>query len=149
MRLAKELHPYYPEAWLNAESAYMRCALANVPFGTTLTFCRKHGIEVSSTGHIRLLSLQHYIDRQRSETEQQERDPHPLEDAFFLPEQLNARLEHLGRDRYHLFVNGGWLYAFFDADVLMLAYRGYQRQGHACTVVAAGEIMFYSRRTTK
>ena len=30
-------------------------------------------------------------------------DLQPLEDAFFLPEQLNARLEHLGRDRYLLF----------------------------------------------
>lgn len=69
-----------------------------------------------------------------------------LEGAFFLPEQLNVRLEHLGKDRYHLFVNGRWMYAFFVPDVLMRAYHEYQRQGHACTVVAAGEIVFYSRR---
>lgn len=70
----------------------------------------------------------------------------PLEEAFYLPEQLDARLEYLGRDRYHLFVNGRWLYSYYSPGHLMRAYHEFQRQGHACTVVAAGEIVFYSRR---
>ncbi len=64
--------------------------------------------------------------------------------VFNMPGQLNARLEHLGRDRYHLFVNGRWTYAFYSEGKLMDAYRELKRQGHACTVVAAGEIFFYS-----
>ena len=59
-KLATELHPYYPESWLNAASASTRCALRNVPFRATKRFCRQNSIEVSSTGHIRLESLQWY-----------------------------------------------------------------------------------------
>lgn len=66
--------------------------------------------------------------------------------AFYLPEHLNARLEFLGRDRYHLFVNGRWAYSYYRPDWLMRAYHEFQAQGHACTVVAAGEIVFYCRR---
>jgi hypothetical protein len=65
---------------------------------------------------------------------------------FNAPEQLDARLEFLGRDRYHLFVNGRWAYAFYNPGTLMGAYREFRKQGHACTVVACGEIVFYSRR---
>jgi hypothetical protein len=66
--------------------------------------------------------------------------------VFNTPGQLDARLEHLATDRYHLFVNGRWTYAYYEAHVLMNAYHEFERQGHACTVVAAGEIFFYSRR---
>ena len=59
-KLAQELHPHYPESWLNAASAATRCRLRKVPFRATLTFCRQNSIEVSSTGHIRLESLQWY-----------------------------------------------------------------------------------------
>jgi hypothetical protein len=72
-KLATELHPYYPEDWLNAESARGRCVLKGVPFQATLTWCRQNGLEVSSTGHIRALSLQHYIEREKQE--QHERLP--------------------------------------------------------------------------
>ena len=64
---------------------------------------------------------------------------------FNMPDQLDVRLEHLGRDRYHLFINGKWMYAYYQTRPLMNAYREFKRQGHACTVVAAGEIFFYSR----
>jgi hypothetical protein len=44
-----------------------RCDLAGVPFRATLTFCRQNGLEVSSTGHIRELSLSQYIERESRE----------------------------------------------------------------------------------
>ncbi len=60
-KLALDPHLHYPESWLNIASAQVRCALQNVPFRATLTFCRQNGIEVSSTGHIRLIALEQYI----------------------------------------------------------------------------------------
>ncbi len=59
------------------------------------------------------------------------------------PEQLNCTLEFLGDDRYHLFVNGNWLYSFSDAGVAYDCYRDYRKFGHACTVLAGQEIAFY------
>lgn len=71
-----------------------------------------------------------------------------MQHVFNTPGQLDAQLEQLGRDRYHLFVNGRWMYAFYEASLLMDAWQEFNRQGYACTVVAAGEIFFYSRRKT-
>ena len=65
--------------------------------------------------------------------------------AFCLPEHLTSKIEHLGADRYHLFVNGRWTYAFYSPHMLMEVYREFEHQGEACTVVAAGEIVFYCR----
>lgn len=66
--------------------------------------------------------------------------------AFFLPEHLNARLQFLATDSFHLFVNGHWLYTYRLPEHLLQAYHEFERQGQACTVVAAGEIFFYCRR---
>ncbi|MEO8955772.1 MAG: hypothetical protein ABI396_02295 [Ktedonobacteraceae bacterium] len=59
------------------------------------------------------------------------------------PEHLNCQLEYLGVDRYHLFVNGNWLYSFSDAGVAYDSYRDYRKFGYACTVLAGQEIAFY------
>lgn len=67
--------------------------------------------------------------------------------AFTQQEDLNARITDLTKDRYHLFLNGQWLTAYGDPGELLQAYRDFRRQGQACTVVAAGEIILYSARS--
>jgi hypothetical protein len=69
--------------------------------------------------------------------------------AYYLPEHLDARLEHLASESYHLFVNGRWTYSFRTPDTLLPAYREFAQMGQACTVVAAGEIAFYCVRPVK
>jgi hypothetical protein len=68
--------------------------------------------------------------------------------AYVCSEDLNASIEQLGRDRYHLFVNGQWLTAYGEPGELLRACRELGHQGQAVTVVAAGEIVLYSARST-
>jgi hypothetical protein len=68
--------------------------------------------------------------------------------AYVYPEDLNAYIEHLGRDRYQLFVNGQWLTAYGDPGELLKAYRELGQQGQPVTVVAAGEVVLYTTRST-
>lgn len=67
--------------------------------------------------------------------------------AFIRPEDLNACIADLTKDRYHLFLNGRWIAVYNDSGELLQAYRQFARQGQACTVVAAGEIILYSVRS--
>lgn len=75
MKLAITLHPYYKESWLSKPQA--QAFMQEHGFGgirVTAAWCQANSIEVASTGHIRLLSLQFAIDRMRSEVEQREQD---------------------------------------------------------------------------
>lgn len=69
--------------------------------------------------------------------------------AYYLPEHLDARLEHLASESYHLFVNGRWTYSFRAPETLLQAYREFADQGNACSVVAAGEVAFYCVRPAR
>jgi hypothetical protein len=69
--------------------------------------------------------------------------------AYYLPEHLDARIEHLARERYHLFINGRWTYSFRTPESLLSAYREFTQMGHACSVITVGEIFFYSLRRVR
>jgi hypothetical protein len=75
LRLAMEAHPYSPASWLDKEAAEKYLWRArSFPTRLTVGFCRKHGIDVSSTGHIRLLSLEQYLARWQAEEAQYQAD---------------------------------------------------------------------------
>jgi len=67
--------------------------------------------------------------------------------AYVCPEDLNACIEHLGRDHYHLFVNGQWVTAYGDPGDLLKACREFGQQEQAVTVVAVGQIVLYTARS--
>lgn len=69
--------------------------------------------------------------------------------AYYLPEHLDARLEHLATESYHLFVNRRWTYSFRSPETLMPAYHEFAQIGNACSVVAAGEIFLYCLRPVR
>jgi hypothetical protein len=68
--------------------------------------------------------------------------------SFTRPEDLNAAIGDLAAALYHMFVDGRWLHAYDDPGELLQVYRDCARQGQACTVVAAGEIVLYSARSS-
>lgn len=75
MRLATAAHPYSPDAWLSKEQAEAYLwRQRDFPMRLTLGFCRKHDIEVASTGHIRLLALEGYVKRWKHEEAQRQAD---------------------------------------------------------------------------
>jgi hypothetical protein len=69
--------------------------------------------------------------------------------AYYLPEHLDAHLEHLSSESFHLFVNGRWTYSFRAPENLLQSYREFAQLGNACSVVVAGEIVFYCLRRIK
>ena len=66
--------------------------------------------------------------------------------AYVCPEDLNACIEHLGREGYHLFINGQWVTAYGDPAELLKACREFCQQEQAVTVVAAGQTVLYTSR---
>lgn len=75
MKLAQSRHPYYPESWLSkpqAQALMQEQGFTGVH--VTGAWCKANRIEVASTGHIRLLSLQLTIDRLNAEYRQREQD---------------------------------------------------------------------------
>lgn len=67
MKLSNEQHPYYPNDWLSKQQAEALLNENGLTRHLTLTFCRRHQIEVASTGHIRKLALDSYIQREKQD----------------------------------------------------------------------------------
>lgn len=66
MRLAREIHPYHSDDWLSKYQAeeYLFLELDRRIY-LTKRLLRDMGCEVSSTGHIRKLSLEHFVEREK------------------------------------------------------------------------------------
>ena len=65
LQLALTPHPYYPDAWLDYHTAANMLYQAGLPTRLNKTRCKRDGLEVSDTGHIRRLSLEQYIKREQ------------------------------------------------------------------------------------
>jgi hypothetical protein len=62
-QFASQPHPYYPNEWLDEQTASNMLYQAGLYTRLSKTRCKRDGIEVSSTGHIRKMSLEFYIQR--------------------------------------------------------------------------------------
>lgn len=61
MKLATTPHPRYPKAWLDKATAETMLSNQQIYPRLSVTRCKRNGIAVSSTGHIRRRDLERYI----------------------------------------------------------------------------------------
>ncbi len=69
LQLALTPHPHYPDAWLDYHTAANMLYQAGLPTHLNKTPCKRDGLEVSDTVHIRRLSLEQYIKREQFNNE--------------------------------------------------------------------------------